>query len=280
MLLATLSVVDVAWSILLGIGISHWEPFAIVSTALLAVALGHQKLGLSPRVAVIAEWILLWLVFSVAGALLAYLAAARGGPLYDARLAALDAAVGFDWKAWYEFVVAHPLLRLLLALAYASLVAQILFSVFWFSHLGWDQRNAELLVNVILALLMTTAVFCLFPSLGPCVGIAEFHEHFVDDLIGLRNGTLPSLNIMLLKGVIAFPSFHAAMAVLFTYAHRGSPTFAPAAALNVLMIVSVPSEGGHYLVDVFGGVPIAIVALVATRVMPARVTVLASARAA
>jgi len=85
---------------------------------------------------------------------------------------------------------------------------------------------------------------------------------------------------MLMKGVIAFPSFHAVLAVLFTYAHRHSATFAPMAALNAVMLVSIPSEGGHYLVDVFGGIAVAIVAILAVRAVPARARALASATSA
>ena len=56
------------------------------------------------------------------------------------------------------------------------------------------------------------------------------------------------------------------------------PTFLPVVALNSLMLVSIPSEGGHYLVDVFGGVAVGIVALLAMRLLPGRLPVFAPAR--
>jgi membrane-associated phospholipid phosphatase len=134
-----------------------------------------------------------------------------------------------------------------------------------------------LLTNAMLALLLTTAVFFLFPALGPCVGAPACHDAYVEDLVGLRHGSLPSLNIMLLKGVIAFPSFHAVLATLFAYAHRRSPTFLPMVAFNALMLLSIPSEGGHYLVDVLGGVAVGGLAILMTRVLPARMPALATA---
>jgi membrane-associated phospholipid phosphatase len=103
------------------------------------------------------------------------------------------------------------------------------------------------------------------------------HDAYIEDLVGLRHGTLPSLDIMLLKGVIAFPSFHAVLAILFTYTHRGSPSFLPVAALNALMLLSVPSEGGHYLVDVLGGVTVGGLVILMTRALPARAPILAPA---
>ena len=227
-----------------------------------------------------AEWILLWLIFSVAGAVMTYLAAAQDGAVYDARLVLLDAELGFRWSGWLAYVENHPLLKFAFAVAYGSLLPQVLFSVWWFSFLRWGQRNAELLTNAMLALLLTTAVFFLFPALGPCVGAPACHDAYVEDLVGLRHGNLPSLDMMLLKGVIAFPSFHAVLAMLFTYAHRRAPTFLPMAVFNGLMLLSIPSEGGHYLVDILGGVVVGGVAILATSVLPPRVPVLAPATTA
>jgi membrane-associated phospholipid phosphatase len=154
--------------------------------------------------------------------------------------------------------------------AYRSLAAQIVLSVLWLSWRGRDDRNAELLINTTIGLLLTAAVFFLFPTLGPCVGVPACQDAYLDDLVGLRHGSLPSLDIMLLKGVIAFPSFHAVLAILFTYAHRDSPIFLPVAAFNALMLLSIPSEGGHYLVDVLGGIAVGGLAILMTRVLPAR----------
>ena len=277
LLLAGLSGCDLLWCAALRMGLSHWWPLAMASLALLGLTLGCRHSGAGRRIAAIAEWILLWLIFAVAGALLTYLAAAQDGPVYDARLALADAELGFNWAAWFDFVAAHPALKLLLAIPYQSLVAQVVLSVLWLSCRGRDDRNAELLINTTLALLMTTAVFFLFPTLGPCVGVPACQDAYVDDLVGLRHGSLPSLDIMLLKGVIAFPSFHAVLAILFTYAHRGSRAFVPVAVFNALMLLSVPSEGGHYLVDVLGGVTVGGLAILMTRALPARTPALATA---
>src|SRR5437763_702260 len=277
LMLAGLSACDFLWCASLKLGLSHWWPLALASLALLGLTLGCRISGAGPRIAAVAEWVLLWLIFSVAGALLTYLAAAQDGPVYDARLALADAKLGFNWAAWLDFVATHPALKLVLAVPYHSLVAQVVLSVLWLSWRGRDDRNAELLVNATLGLLMTTALFFLFPTLGPCVGVPACQDAYVEDLVGLRHGSLPSLDMMLLKGVIAFPSFHAVLAILFTYAHRGSRVFGPVAVFNALMLLSVPSEGGHYLVDVLGGVTVGGLAILMTRALPARTPALATA---
>ena len=60
------------------------------------------------------------------------------------------------------------------------------------------------------------------------------------------------------KRVLATPSYHTVLAVLFTYAFRGTGLLGCGiAALNVAMLISIPSIGGHYLVDVLAGAPLA-----------------------
>ena len=280
LLLGVVSLGDIVWCASLKMGLSHWWPLALLAAALAGLTLACRLTGIGPRLGATAEWVLLWLVFSVAGAVMTYLAAAQDGAVYDARLALLDAELGFRWSGWIAYVETHPLLKFAFAVAYGSLLPQVLFSVWWLSFLRWDQRNAELLANAMLALLLTTAVFFLFPALGPCVGVPACHDAYVDDLVGLRHGDLPSLNMMLLKGVIAFPSFHAVLAMLFTYAHRRSPIFLPMAGFNGLMLLAIPSEGGHYLVDIIGGVVVGGVAILATSVLPPRVPALAPATTA
>ncbi|MGF6606083.1 membrane-associated phospholipid phosphatase [Paraburkholderia sp. WSM4175] len=48
------------------------------------------------------------------------------------------------------------------------------------------------------------------------------------------------------------PSFHTTLAIVFIYALRRMPRLLLfAIPLNVTMILSTPTQGGHYLADVF-----------------------------
>ena len=56
------------------------------------------------------------------------------------------------------------------------------------------------------------------------------------------------------QGLVSMPSFHTALAVLFTYSlRRIGWLFSIAVPLNVVMILSTPTQGGHYLADVVAG---------------------------
>jgi membrane-associated phospholipid phosphatase len=58
------------------------------------------------------------------------------------------------------------------------------------------------------------------------------------------------------------PSYHTALAVLFTYAFRGTGLIGYViAALNTVMLLSIPPIGGHYLVDMVAGGALAIGAI-------------------
>jgi hypothetical protein len=95
--------------------------------------------------------------FVNAGTVFIYVAAACGGRAHDASLAAIDAALGFDWIDWYNLLAPHRALRFVLWLSYLSLFPQILISIFWFSYHQLDNFNYELLLNNIVSLLITTA---------------------------------------------------------------------------------------------------------------------------
>jgi hypothetical protein len=62
------------------------------------------------------------------------------------------------------------------------------------------------------------------------------------------------------------PSYHTIMAVLFTYAFRCTGLVGYGiAALNTIMLLSIPPIGGHYLVDMLAGGALALGAIAVLR---------------
>jgi membrane-associated phospholipid phosphatase len=61
---------------------------------------------------------------------------------------------------------------------------------------------------------------------------------------------------------VTFPSYHAVLAIITSFAVRGVRHVSwPVALLNVAVVVSTIPEGGHYLVDVVAGAAIAMVSI-------------------
>jgi hypothetical protein len=256
-----LSVIDLLLCHRLGLRFHDWSRLALAGGVTAGIALFYQISGRSKRLARAAHWSLLWLIFVNAGTVLIYTAAARGGRVHDATLAAIDTALGFDWAGWYNFLGPHVALRFVLWLSYLSLFPQILISIFWFSCRDLDYYNYELLLNNIVSILITTAIFLLFPTIGHREPGRELE---IQVLLALRGGGPWSFDLAQLQGLISFPSYHTVLAVLLTYAHRKSLLLVPIALVNGVMLFSIPSYGGHYLIDIIAGAAVALSAIAAT----------------
>jgi membrane-associated phospholipid phosphatase len=64
------------------------------------------------------------------------------------------------------------------------------------------------------------------------------------------------------EGLITFPSFHVAWALLLTWAFRGRRwLFAAAVILNSLVVASTMTTGWHYFSDLLGGAAVALAAM-------------------
>ena len=261
--LILLSIVDLLLCRRLQLSFSNWERPALAGAVMAGVALFYQFSGRSAHLANMAQWALLWAVFSNAGEVLTYIAAACGGPAHDAELAAIDAALGFDWSAWFNFLAPDRALRFVLWLGYLSLLPQILISVIYFALRDLDYFNYELLLNNIVALLITTAIFLLFPALGPQ---ETGGQPGLPVLLALRRGGALSFDLAQLQGLISFPSYHMVLAVLLTYVHRRSALLVPVAIVNTVMVVSIPTFGPHYLIDLIAGAAVAALSILATAV--------------
>jgi hypothetical protein len=214
-------------------------------------------------------------LFSAVGVVLSYMVAARAGPFWDASFAAWDRALGLDWLGWLGWLDAHPLVALSLKLAYISLIPQMVAIIVL---LGLTGSFAALRITVLAAMiaglttillsglapgLTTYAHFGLSPGDYPHLTPAAPFSH-VADLTALRAGTLRILVVDQLQGIITFPSYHGALAVVFGWGFSRAP-FAwlrwPGMLLAGMTLAATPVDGGHYFVDVMAGALIAAASL-------------------
>lgn len=254
--------VDLGWSAAAGLSIGGWWRPVLAAAALLFIAWLYQHR--SRILADTARMGSLWICFTAAGCVLTYLAATCARPLQDGVLAGLDRALGFDWLAWHDAVAAHRVLYAGLFLAYASLMVQTVGSVLILPALGKTGRCAELILLAALTLAPTTLVASAYPVLGPFaifnVGDLEYLPH----VLALRAPGPWAFNIHEMLGIVTMPSYHTVLAILFTYAYRNTGVIGWAVAgINGVMLLSIPSIGGHYLVDMIVGAVIAVLCIVA-----------------
>jgi hypothetical protein len=265
--LALLVAVELLWAHLAHIVLKDMFGSLFLVLAPIAVGLLLDALGLGKRLARMAYYLAFWLGL-IFGTIFSYLCATLPFPLLDGTFAALDRSLGFDWLAWFDFVHAHALLDRILTLAYLTMLPQVLFAIVFFSHSRRQAGAEELWRTAMLALVVTALLSGLLPALGTYSYYSTLPDRAIHlpDLIALRTGTMTVFPVLELKGIITMPSFHSVMAVLLCYPYRRHrPLFVIVVALNGLMLVSVPTRGGHYLVDVIAGVAVAAAAILAYR---------------
>jgi hypothetical protein len=200
--------------------------------------------------------------FVVTAAVLSYLAASCAFPLQDVTMERLDQAIGFDWSAWRDTLLERPTLNRLLVVAYNTLLSQFLLAIIYFCKRDRFARIEELLLLMCATLVPTVLISAIWPTLGPFAAHGGGNDGVVQDLLAMRAGGPWHFSLFELKGIIQMPSYHTALAVLFTYAFRGTGLLGYViAALNTVMLLSIPPIGGHYLVDMLAGGALAIGAI-------------------
>jgi hypothetical protein len=278
----------VASLLLLGLGLTNFS-FRVESVILrgvgmasLFVAIGHAlwRRGNSRLAFILVAIAQLELLYFITMPL-SYIAASADLPLQDANFAHLDRLLGLDWQGYYNFVCARPALVPYLYIAYAMINLPT-FGVPIL--LGWTRQYARL-QRFTFACTLTAIVTALVSALLPAIGTyqqygvsadtailkASGYLVQVDEIPLVRDGALRVLSFETLNGIITFPSFHAAAAVLSLWALWGVWWMRPFAFIAYGgMLLATPLVGGHYFVDVLAGGGVAILAIAVGRFMEER----------
>ena len=262
----SLGLLDTVLARRVGMRFLRWEKFSLMITFPAAVAGYYRVSGRSDRLADAGYYTTSWLIFSTLGCILTYIAARTDLPLRDTQFTHYDAVLRFDWCQWVSFVASHKKFELILAIAYSTILPQTVGSVIYFSHIRRPDRNDDLLWTTIVAAIMATVMSALLPALGP--HLKGQYVEWSATLAAIRDGSVSIFWLQHLQGIIAFPSFHTVAAILLMYSHRPPvPSFRAALILYLLMLLSVPSEGQHYLVDVVSGAIVAAISIAAVRLV-------------
>lgn len=270
--LMTISILAAQVSHRLSIDPVRAVPAAATILALgIAIAVGRNS-G-RPRLAAGATAFLQMTLFTLLGVVLAYALAANGGALWDDRLAAADHAIGFDWPVLRGRLDMVPPLVWLLGLAYHSLVLQMVVVIVVLSALGKFDTLRTTVCAAIGAGFVTILISGITPAMGNLFDPANYLHLWPSVawqeqglITGLRDGSLRSLDLTMLMGIVSFPSFHATLAAIFIWAFGTVPRLAVAGGgWAVLTILATPVFGGHYGVDVIAGLLLAPPALIAAR---------------
>ena len=260
---------EAAW-----LAIGGWQ-FRLISTAaaagafaLFVLPLGLERYRTEPRIAGTLRACAYLIPFTAMTGVLSYLVVSTNAGLVDQRLADWDRVLGFDWLATYQWIVARPLLHLVLQLAYTSGLPQLALVVVFLGFTDRMERLNEFVWLFVMSTLVCIAISWPFPAAGPWT---HYHLSSVVDtsamshFAALRDGNLRTIDLGNMQGLISIPSLHTALAVILAYAVRSTRLLGPFLVLDTLMILSTPITGGHYLVDVVAGAALAALLIFAKR---------------
>ena len=150
---------------------------------------------------------------------------------------------------------------------YSSMAVQIAIIAIAMIVTSRFERIRELLALTSITLVVCVLVAAMLSSDGTWAhyGISGGDtDGHISLLRGIRSGEVSTITI--LHGGVSFPSWHTAMAVVLVYICRGIPwLLIPAFVLNAGMLAATPTIGGHYFVDIYAGIAVAVAAIYALR---------------
>ena len=193
-----------------------------------------------------------------------------GFPLADGLLVRADALAGFDVSKVSSFVATSPAISSVLYFAYNVSGPLCAAAIVW-NLLSRDRlRFWQVAATLVVAMQVTAIASVMFPAQGASVALGldvlqgsglpygagtysatEFlHFYAGSDLLVTRED---------MHGIVCFPSFHTVMSLVILQGFANSPLKWPALLWSALTIVSTVPMGGHYVIDLAGGVVVWIV---------------------
>ena len=199
---------------------------------------------------------------------LSYVSAALNRPLWDDVFAAWDHSLGFHWPDWLRRVNDHPNVHVVLAIAYHSMTPQLALALVALLAVRNYRATDVYLIAFALSAWICVTVSAFMPGLSPLVhfGVtpAEYPNiilavplEFANQVQALRSGALHITDLGGAQGLVTFPSFHTSSAVILMLAFWQVPYVRWLGLLvNGTMLLAIPVEGSHYIVDVIAGIAV------------------------
>lgn len=267
---AALRKLDFKWSVLLAMVCldvvwmlaNGWSlrPESMTGTVLLATVaaapLAFKRYRDDELLFSLCESVTFSLIVARAAAVLSYLAISANFPLIDKTLAEFDQILAFNWGDYYRWSIAHPAFDRTLVVAYESLTTQSWLVVLFLCFTKRKARVQEFL-ELTASLLAISVLLSIFV---PAAGAPKFYASTVqvdasawNHFEMLRSGAMTRIDLESMQGLVSMPSVHTVMALLLCWAVRKTPLAFLIVPLNILLLLSTPVVGGHYIADVLAG---------------------------
>jgi hypothetical protein len=246
---------------------------ALLSLGLFIVGLVYQKYRPDPPLVAMLMGASFLTAFSAAASVLNYFLLTKAGPRIDDVLVAADRALGFDWYRMMLAMADHPLLNAVFFQVYNFVLPEIALLVVTLAWTGQAEKVYRFCLAVAAGALIAIAIWTVVPSLGAksLYTLPASVEHrlvlsvttqYGRELVALLHNGPGFITPNDLRGLIAFPSYHVILALIVVwYARSISWLRWPLLAINLVVLVCTPEQGGHHMIDVLGAFPVTALAL-------------------
>jgi hypothetical protein len=281
-----LCAVDCTWASLrhFDIDLVLTAKLAVLSLLLAASGMFYERIRKCPELGAMFNGAAFLVAFSASSIILNQMLLTVAGTRIDATLAWIDRQFGVDWPALMNFVSLHSVADWILQLAYVSVGPQITMLLLALGLTKQPEQIYKFCLVLSLATIITMGFWAIFPSFGAfsvyelpekinlhlAVALdSKYAHHLVARLANGPGRISPSED----GGLIGFPSFHSVMALVVVWYSRYLPRlWWPAVVLNLVVLVATPIQGGHHVVDVFGGICVLILSICLTERAPSFMT--------
>ena len=201
--------------------------------------------------------------------LLSHLALSLHRPRIDDQLAQLDRSLGIYWPNIAAWAAHRPHVSAALSWIYVISGLQATGVIVVLAASGRISELERFCLVIVVSGLVTILLWMPFPSFGaitvyglsknvaasvnPQLGLGDAHR-----MIYLWQHGPGYITFVSTKGLVGFPSYHTAEAIISIWAVRKVKwALWPFLAFNIAVMISIPIHGGHHVVDIFGGVGVA-----------------------
>jgi hypothetical protein len=274
-LVAVPGCVDAAWLQAghFDVDVRAYGMLALLAAALAGGGLFYSYVRKDERLAAMLMATAFLIGMSTTFSILNYLLLTIAGPRIDGTLAAVDRILGVDWPAMMAVVAWHPLIDTGLQLVYISVLPQIAALVLCLGFWSKPEAIYRLCIAVAVGAAISMAVWTAAPSFGAFSvydlpsGVSghlalALDGRYAHELVALLAHGPGRISPAAAKGLIGFPSYHAVLALLVVwYARPLQVVRWLALAVNGLVLIATPIQGGHHIVDVVAGFAVAALAI-------------------
>jgi membrane-associated phospholipid phosphatase len=188
-----------------------------------------------------------------------------GFPLIDAPLRAFDSVVGYSPSAFVHWTRSHPVVDHWSTWVYLFIIPETMLMVLVVAFSNHRVVLEQFVWQFMLGSFICAGFACFMPANGPLhnhgIVPTDWQQPFLDHFAKLRSGDKFLFSWQGTEGLVTFPSFHTAWALMLILVWRKQTKWLsiPMAILNGLIILSTLSTGEHYIFDLIGGVGVTVV---------------------